>query len=187
MPDRHATMHDPKWRRFQAEGAQPAVHETHPGAVAAIAVGGFQCTDCGDVNVTFAIVSPEGDEMNCRVHPDVAVDVCKAIVEVLADVGQIYLALQGMRALSMVSELATMTEPECDFLDAHGLREACRLIVGGKVATMPRLYTEEDEKRARAALTDRFYAGNVVSMVSAKPSEIVTIVAEALGMRKAGA
>lgn len=90
-------------------------------------------------------------------------------------------------AIELASQLATMTETECDFLDGHGLREAFRMALGNEAFVFPRLYSDEDRKRAISALVDAYYRGDEVERVTVKPGELVDKIAEALGMRRAGA
>ncbi|MGN5376121.1 hypothetical protein [Sphingomonas hankookensis] len=97
------------------------------------------------------------------------------------------------RAIRLIAELATMTDTEADFLDGHELREVARLIQvpddAGEIApTLPRYYGEEDRSRAIAAIVARHYDGGTpIVAVAVKPGEIVDMIAEALGMRRAGA
>lgn len=97
------------------------------------------------------------------------------------------------RAIRLIAELATMTDTEADFLDGFELREVTRLIQvpdeAGEIApTLPRYYGEEDRSRAIAAIVARHYDGGTpIAAVAVKPGEIVDLIAEALGMRRAGA
>jgi len=88
-------------------------------------------------------------------------------------------------AVRFVAELATMTDNECDSLDGYGKREVARMLQvpdedGERAPTVPRLYSDEDRMRAVDALNRRQDAPVYVE-------EIVDVVAEALGMRRAGA
>lgn len=93
-------------------------------------------------------------------------------------------------AVRFVAELATMTEIECEFLDGHELRSIAQLLQvpddnGERAPTVPRLYSDEDRDRAIARLKGR--DGLHRSTVEYYIGECVDIVAETLGMRRAGA
>lgn len=85
-------------------------------------------------------------------------------------------------AVLLLNGIATMTDTECDFLDGSGLREAARCALGGEAFTLPRLYSEEARERAIEVLDE---IGTFISLDEA--SRGVDKVAEALGMRRAGA
>jgi len=92
------------------------------------------------------------------------------------------------RCLRLVDELATMTDLECEMLDGIELRSIALLhrvpdAKGERVPTVPRVYTEEDRKRARDAIL-RLPPWNVGPDSA---SLWVDAVADALGMRRAGA
>jgi len=88
---------------------------------------------------------------------------------------------QAKRASRFVADLGTMTEIECEFLDGREIRELARLLAIGEEVCVPRLYGEEDRKRAVDALID---AGIGSSHGDLAP-EAVDVVAEALGLRRA--
>lgn len=102
--------------------------------------------------------------------------------------------VQG-NAIRFVAELATMTDTEADALDGHEIREVARMLQvpdedGERAPTVPRLYTDDDRSRAIAELRARYDPENQKpdrKVVTIKPGEMVDMVAEALGMRKAGA
>lgn len=121
-------------------------------------------------------------EINATVSPETAAAICGAIVEKLADVGNEFLALKGLRALTVVSQLASMTDTECDFLDGSGVREWCRLVVNGGTATVPRVYGDEDRKRAIDAIREI----NAGRKSRTEMGEMVDLIAGALGMTKVG-
>lgn len=106
-----------------------------------------------------------------------------AIAEIQRQAAEIT-ELQGMLEeaigpVRLVSELATMTDTECDFMDAGDLRLRARGQLDGDF-TMPRMYDGEDRKRAvEAVLADRPKTNPLLAM------EVVDIVAEALGLRRA--
>jgi len=88
-------------------------------------------------------------------------------------------------AVRFVAELATMTDNECDFLDAYGLREVARMLQvpddeGNRAPTVPRLYSDADRDRAIDVMRRGVIEG-------AQSGRVVDAVAEALGMRRAGA
>jgi len=93
---------------------------------------------------------------------------------------------QAKRASRFVADLGTMTEIECEFLDGHELRELARLLAIGEDVCVPRLYGEEDRGRAVAAIVARWYDGGApIQTVPVKPADLVDVVAEALGLRRA--
>lgn len=98
--------------------------------------------------------------------------------------------LQGMLEeaigpVRLVSELATMTDTECEFLDGMEVRDWARNKLDGDFV-MPRMYGDEDRKRARDALFDRYRDGDRQFVnVSTTTGELVDIVAAALGLRRA--
>ncbi len=95
--------------------------------------------------------------------------------------------------IRFVAELATMTDTEADFLDGGEVREIARLLQvpdddGERAPTLPRLYGEEDRARAVDVLRARYDPENQRperKIVAIKPGEMVDLVAEALGMRRA--
>lgn len=82
------------------------------------------------------------------------------------------------RALRFVAELATMTDIECEMIPGERIRSHARLLALDERVTFPRLYGAADEDRAVAMLAQATRNGH-------KPREVVELVAEALGMRKA--
>jgi hypothetical protein len=96
------------------------------------------------------------------------------------------------RAIRFVAELATMTDTECDFVEGRDLRLLARLlqVPGDETPTVPRYYSEQDRKRAQDALI-----GSPCLTVERRGSYYravltatgIDLVAEALGMRRAGA
>lgn len=112
-----------------------------------------------------------------------ATDIRAAIAEIQRQAAEIA-ELQGMLEeaigpVRLVSELATMTDTECDFMDAGDLRLRARGQLDGDF-TMPRMYDGEDRKRAvEAILADRPKTNPLLAM------EVVDIVATALGLRRA--
>jgi hypothetical protein len=116
------------------------------------------------------------------------------IEQLTADLGVAKVAAREAGALvresiphvRFVDMVATMTDLEAD-LDAGELRDAARSI--SDVSTFPRLYGEEDRGRAIGAVERE-----VVRQLGAIPADdrdavgqLVDAVAEALGMRRAGA
>jgi len=88
-------------------------------------------------------------------------------------------------AVRFVAELATMTDIEAEFLDGHELRSIAQLLQvpddeGNRAPTVPRLYSDEDRNRAIAEAA-------LFQAEMFNPGELVDTVAEALGMRRAGA
>jgi hypothetical protein len=105
-----------------------------------------------------------------------------AIAEIQRQAAEIT-ELQGMLEdaigpVRLVSELATMTDTECDFMDWGKVREIARNKLDGDF-TMPRLYGGEDRKRAAIALSGSLECSQH------NYSGIVDIVAVALGLRRA--
>lgn len=92
--------------------------------------------------------------------------------------------LQGMLEeaigpVRLVSDLANMSDVECDNSSAYDLRTWARGKLNGDF-TMPRLYDGADRKRAvEAVLADRPKTNPLLAM------EVVDIVAAALGLRRA--
>ena len=84
------------------------------------------------------------------------------------------------RAIKFVADLSTMTEIECEFLDGHELRELARLLAIGEDVCVPRLYGEEDRRRAIGALRAMGAATH-----DGIAGDAVDSVAEALGLRRA--
>jgi len=90
-------------------------------------------------------------------------------------------------AVRFVAELATMTDIECEFLDGHELRSIAQLLQvpddeSNRAPTVPRLYSDEDRDRAISALSDVDFPHSYQ-----EGGELIDAIAEALGMRKAGA
>jgi hypothetical protein len=86
------------------------------------------------------------------------------------------------RLIRFVAELATMTDTEADFLDGKELRTLAQMLrVPGEDAVVPRLYGEEDRKRAIGAIWGGVFGSHE------NAGRVVDAVAEALGMRRAGA
>jgi hypothetical protein len=94
-------------------------------------------------------------------------------------------------AVRFVAELATMTDIETEFLDAYGLREVARMLQipddqGERAPTVPRLYSDEDRERAISAMIAALRE-TPISETRTLQAMAVDAVAEALGMRRAGA
>jgi hypothetical protein len=181
---------DPKWTRWHGVAVATRDEPRRPEEEGSptLGLGSYVCNCCAEPNFAIAVVHPDGREFSIVFSPDVMSGLMKDASRRLADLGINYIALEGMRSRELVSDLAAMTDTEADFLDGSGLREACRLILKGKQPpTTPRLYGEEDERRACDAIVSRYYrGGEPIQMTPGKPIELVQIVAEALGMRKAG-
>lgn len=86
-------------------------------------------------------------------------------------------------AVRLVARLAGMTDIEADFVEGLDLRSTARAALNGEPFAIPVLYSDEDRKRASDAIFVRFY----VQSVATSTGELVDLVAEALGMRRAGA
>lgn len=178
-------LNDPNWVRFAGTNAafseKPIV-----GGVPTLGVGAYRCNNpkCEVPHMTIACIDQEGREISVLLSPDTGAEIAKTIVLKLGELGHSLFALVGMRCMTMVNELATMTEIEADFLDGHGLREACRLTLGtgpmviGQV--LPRRYSDQDRDRAIAAVQHEQVQG------TNHADRIVDIVAEALGLRLGG-
>jgi hypothetical protein len=175
---------DPNWQRFRAKHQNVVV--STPGAEPVVGIGGFRCTDCNQAHLSLALVATTGDEINVLVTPEVAVELFKKGVQILGDLGESLVALNALRALTIVSELATMTDTEADFLDGHELRESCRQLQAGKPATFQRLYDENDRTRAISALIRQFHKLPAEGQRNLDGGEAIDAIAEALGMRRAG-
>lgn len=172
---------DPNWKRYA--GIAVGKGRTPPGGIPTLGLGWYRCNCCEEPNFCIAVVHPDGEEFSIVFSPDVMnkfmADACTG----LAELGINLFALEALRSRVMISELATMTDIECDFLDGSGLREACRLILKDQAPTLPRLYGDEDRARAAHVLKD-----SLTALLPAGPKtygDIVDTVAEALGMRRA--
>lgn len=82
-------------------------------------------------------------------------------------------------AVRLVSELASMTDTEADFLDGGEIRKIARGKLGDDAFTFPRLYGEEDRQRAARNL-DRF------GLSTERAEKTVDAIAADLGLRRAG-
>lgn len=92
-------------------------------------------------------------------------------------------------ALRFIAELATMTDTEADALDGSEIREVARMLQvpdddGERAPTVPRLYGDEDRKRAIADLL-RLPAMRSGDTERDSAGLCFDTVAEALGMRRA--
>lgn len=106
-------------------------------------------------------------------------------VEILRQAAEIT-ELQGMLEdaigpVRLVSQLATMTDTECEFLDGMEVRDWSRNKLDGDF-TMPRYYGSQDRERALKALIS-----DGVEASLSRALEYVDIVASALGLRRAAA
>lgn len=178
-------LNDPQWVRFAGTNA---VFSEKPivGGVPTLGVGAYRCNNpkCEVPHMTIACIDQEGREISVLLSPDTGAEIAKTIVLKLGELGHSLFALVGMRCMTMVNELATMTEIEADFLDGQGLREACRSTLGtdpmviGQV--LPRRYSEQDRSRAI------FEVARQTPVDATVAANIVEIVAEALGLRLGG-
>jgi hypothetical protein len=149
-------------------------------------ISGIHCCGCDGEHMIIATRRKTGAVTLVTLNDEMAVAFLKAGVEVLGELGVSMLALDAFRALTVVDQLASMTDTEADFLDASELRETCRTVVAGEPATLPRLYSENDRDRAVAAL--RTKCGTIIAGGRREMDfgEIVDTTAQALGMRRAG-
>jgi hypothetical protein len=178
-------LNDPQWARF---GGTNAVFSERAivGGIPTIGVGAYRCNNpkCEVPHMTIACIDQEGREISVLVSPDTGAEIAKTIVQKLGEVGHYLFAVTGMRCMTLVSELATLTDTEADFLDGDGVREAARSMLGkdpcviGQV--LPRRYSEQDRLRAIAAV-------EVLDANEVTAEQVVRIVAEALGLREGGA
>jgi hypothetical protein len=179
-------LNDPKWVRFAGTNAKFSEGPVVSG-IPTLGVGAYRCNNpkCEVPHMTIACIDQEGREISVLLSPDTGAEIAKTIVQKLGEVGHHLFALAGMRCMTLVNELATMTDIEADFLDGHGLKDAARAMLGtdpvviGQV--LPRRYSEEDRLRAIAAVQVEQVQGPNTA------DSIVDIVAEALGLRLGGA
>lgn len=178
-------LNDPKWKRFAGSNAVFTDKAGKKGAPT-VGIGAYLCNnpDCGIPHLTIACIDADGREISVLLAPETGGEIAKTIVEKLGDVGHHYIALKAFRALTMIDELATMSEIECDFLDGHGLRAACRSMLNGDAVVvgkmLPRRYGDEDRLRAIAAVQREQVQGPNTA------DSLVRVVAEALGLREGG-
>jgi hypothetical protein len=183
-------MNDPKWIVHEVQDA--SLSTIAPGSLPTVGVGGYSCNRCGKGHITLAVAAAKGFQIDSLMQPDTAVAIVKDIVAKLADIGESYLALNALRALTLVNEIATMTDTEVDFLNGGELREQCRQMLKGKCTTFPRMYDSNDEQRAIEALRQAAVAPYKPSVLSGTVLDnrdnlrwAVRAVAEALGMKPA--
>lgn len=197
----HTALNDPAWVRFAGESANLVVRGPCDKPIVSTSekptngVGGFKCKDCTDPHITLALVIQGGTEINVNMAPETGAEICKALVEKLSEVGASYLALKGMRALTLATELAGMTDSEADELDGAFVREWAQCVVGSGpmlARTLPRLYNDLDRERAAkamgAALDGKIHelAEGEHHIVRSRRLAMVDAVAEALGMKRVG-
>lgn len=189
-------VNDPKWARFGGTNAvySQDVLKVGQRGIPTVGIGAYRCSDptCGKPHMTIACIDGNGNEISVLLEPETGTKIVAAIIDKLGDIGGPYIALQAMRALSLVSELATMSEIECDFLDGHGLQNSARAMLGqdpcvvGQI--LPRRYSEDDRLRAAEMMRAKRRDHPALPYRNlAEDLEMVDIVAEALGLRLGGA